>query len=135
MPPTLQQSSVKNGSHGARVSTFSENTTRDLSIDEIINHPDLEKRISQQTKITCEEVVEEFFVKARKLVYPLVGIIGFLLSFIFHQSNESLKNLNDSVVELNATMRVYQGNIDAMQRDIDHNRENIDKLGDRLYKK
>ena len=135
MNPVLNQSSVKNGGLGAHASTSSKSSTNLLSIDDFIDHPRLDEKIYNSTRKTCEEVVEEFFIKAKRFSYPLIGILGMVLAFIFNQSNDALKDLTKAVAELNSTMKVYQQNLSSAQRDIDRNKGDIEKLSDRVYRR
>lgn len=135
MGPKSENIRDTDGNRGKPASIFSENTTALFDINNIINHPSLENKISQQTKSTCEEVVEDFFAKAKKLIYPLLCVIGILVGYVFQQSTNSINKLTESVLELTITIRGLQQNIDSIQRDVDKNHMDIEKLGDRVYRR
>ena len=120
-----------NGASGAHASMSSDRENFD--IERIISHPRLYSAIEDHTKITCEQIVENFFKRIRLFTYPLVGIIGALLIYIFSISTHSLDRLNDSVISLTSAMTGVQQTIAAQQRQTDNNSQAIDKLKERLY--
>jgi len=105
-----------------------------FDIERIISHPRLYTAIEDHTKITCEQIVENFFKRIRVFTYPLVGIIGALLIYIFSISTHSIDRLNDSVISLTSAMTGVQQSIASQQRQNDNNSNAIDKLREQIYR-
>lgn len=115
----------------------------------MLSHPDFIRYTNEEreaNKKTCAEVfdlkMKEFVANARMwALAPILGLIGALL-YIFNisvaavnEANYSIRNLNNSVVELTVAVDSMKNHTARLQQENDRNRDGIDKLREQIYRK
>jgi len=101
----------------------------------ILEHKHFQQTMSEYARKTCEHVINQLLEKVRNFIYPLIVIITGLILYIFGTSTSSINRLNDSVVVLTKTMYDVQQTLAVMQTNQQNNKENIEKLNEKVYGK
>lgn len=123
--------------------------SRHNMVKEMLSHPDFINHTTQErdfTKRACSEVfdieMKKFISNARMwAVLPMGALIAALL-YIFNMSvtavneaNYSIRNLNNSVIELTVAVESMKNHAARLQQENDRNRDGIDKLREQIYRK
>lgn len=118
-------------------------------VREMLSHPDFLRYANEEresNRKTCSEVfdlkMKEFITNARMwALTPILGLIGALL-YIFNisvaavnEANYSIRNLNNSVVELTVAVDSMKNHTARLQQENDKNRDGIDRLREQIYRK
>lgn len=118
-------------------------------VREMLAHPEFLRYREEERELgkkTCSEVfaleMEKFQNKVRFWSVPVLGFLFAVMSYIFNSSmntvneaNHSIRNLNNSVIELTVAVDSMKNHAARLQQENDKNRDGIDRLREQIYRK